>query len=321
MSLAEITRPIEGDLDKVRALVIEMLEQHSCHWVIKEARELALSKGSKLLRPILALHTGKALGASVDSLVQAAATVELMHMATLIHDDVIDQSETRRGKPSLNARMGNHLAVLGGDYLLACSLRTAAKLGSDAVFELGEAVIQVVTGELDQLTSLNRICSPAQYLQRVQSKTGALFSASMKLAAIAAQAPHTIRAVAGQFGQHLGILFQMRDDYLDIFGEEERLGKPVGTDILGGIVTLPIILASRRKPDPQLEALINRGEFQQEHQPQLREWINKSGALDEFASIARQHQAKALAALSLFPQGPCVDALALCVTQAVERRS
>jgi geranylgeranyl pyrophosphate synthase len=319
--LAEITKPIHGQLERVRLSLVEALGQSGSHWVLKRVVETSLSRKGKLLRPIVALHCGEALGSGVEHLVQAATTVELIHMATIIHDDVIDDSSIRRGKPSVNSDLGNSLAVLGGDYLFACALRSAAKLGSEAVLEMGETVEQIVEGELAQLAGLHTIGSLEEYIRRIQQKTGALFAASARLAAIAAGAPHTIRALSGQFGLTLGTLYQIRDDYLDIFGSEDQLGKPVGSDLVAGVVTLPVILASSMRPNPGLQSLIEDGTFDNKDYPELRDWIRKSGALEEMTVQVKQLQERALAALSCLPQGPGTQALALCVTHAAERFS
>lgn len=320
MTIAHITQDIAPALDRVRQAMAEVLHQRGTHVTLLKSREHVLVEG-KMLRPALVLHSGLALGASLDDLVQAAATVELLHMATLMHDDVIDNAVLRRGKPSLKELVGNKAAVLGGDYCLASALRCAAKLGSPAVFELGEAVIQIVEGELLQSAARNELnISVEQYLERVTGKTGALFSLSMRLAAIAADAPHTIRALSGQFGRYLGVVFQMRDDYLDFYGVAESMGKHLGNDLTEGIATLPLILAHRLQPDDRLAAMFSTNSLTSESLPEVRRWVTESGAEKESLAIMQHHAGLALAALNCLPAGENRDALASCVEVALTRR-
>jgi len=273
------------------------------------------------MRPALVLHCGRALGAATEALVQAAATVELLHVATLVHDDVIDDAELRRGAPTLKATLGNKLAILGGDYVLASSLRCAAKLGSSAVRELGDTVISVVEGELTQAAARGKLgLTLEHYVECIANKTGALFALSMRLASIAADAPHTIRALAGEFGSHLGIVFQMRDDYLDIFGSAQSLGKPIAKDLADGTPTLPLILAQLRQPHPEFARLFAERELGVEHLPVIRRWVMESGAEHEALCIMDDYAQKALAALECLPAGESRDALGACVEVALLRK-
>ena len=320
MTIAHIMQPIETDLHKVRETMSEVLQQRGTHAILLQSKVHVLDDG-KLLRPAIVLHCGRALGAAINNLVYAAATVELLHIATLIHDDVVDNSSVRRGKPTLKETIGNKFAVLGGDFCLASSLRCAAKLGSCAVLELGEAVIKVVEGELMQATSPHDFdITLEEYVERVAGKTGALFSLSMRLAAVAAGAPHTIRALAGQYGHYLGIVFQMRDDYLDIFGTSQSLGKPVANDLVEGNITLPLLLAHRRQPDQSLMGQVTSGKLSAVDLPAIRRWVSESGAEGELLQIMRHYADLALAALSCLPPGESREALSSCVEVAMTRK-
>ncbi|KAF0195740.1 MAG: octaprenyl-diphosphate synthase [Bacillota bacterium] len=320
MTIAGIMQPIETDLHRVRETMSKVLQQRGTHAVLLQSKAYAFDDG-KLLRPAIVLHCGRALGASINTLVYAAATVELLHIATLIHDDVVDNASVRRGKPTLKETMGNKFAVLGGDFCLANSLRCAAKLGSCAVLELGEAVVKVIEGELMQATSTHNFdMTLEEYVERVAGKTGAIFSLSMRLAAVAAGAPHTIRALAGQFGHYLGIVFQMRDDYLDIFGTSQSLGKPVANDLVQGNITLPLMLAHRRQPDQTLRGRVTNGEFSASDLPAIRKWVSDSGAEDELLQIMQHYADLALAALCCLPPGESRDALSACVEVAITRK-
>lgn len=320
MTIASVMQPIEPDLHRVRETMSKVLQQRGTHAVLLQSKVHVLDDG-KLLRPAIVLHCGRALGASINTLVYAAATVELLHIATLIHDDVIDNASVRRGKPTLKETVGNKFAVLSGDFCLASSLRCAANLGSCAVLELGDAVIKVIEGELMQATSPQDFnMTLEEYIERIAGKTGALFSLSMRLASVAAGAPHTIRALAGQFGHYLGIVFQMRDDYLDIFGTSQSLGKPVANDLVEGTVTLPLMLAHRRKPDQTLMGKLAGGELSATDLPTIRRWVSDSGAEDELFQVMRHYADLALAALSCLPPGENRDALGTCVEIAMTRK-
>lgn len=319
MPLSQITQPIQSDLMRVKQTMSEALAQRGSHVSLEVTRKL-LSCGGKMLRPALALHTGLALGADVDKLIDAAATTELLHLATLIHDDVIDNSLVRRGQSTLNHIFGNKVAVLGGDFCFATALRCAARLGNEGVLELGEAVSQVVEGELAQATgAYNLSLGIDDYLCRISQKTGALFSLSTKLAAIAANAPHTMRALAGQFGLYLGTVFQMRDDYLDYFGDEGKLGKPLGNDLCEGVVTLPLIIAARLYPDAELLRKFTTRELGMGDLPAIRKLMQECGAELETLQTIRKYADLAQAALRCFPPSLHKQALGQTIELAISR--
>lgn len=319
MPLSHIIQPIETDLLRVKQVMSEALAQRGTHEALHVARKY-LASGGKMLRPALVLHTGLALGAEVDTLIDAAATGELIHLATLMHDDVIDNCSLRRGQSTLNNTSGNKVAVLSGDFCFATALRCAARLGSEGVLELGEAVAQVVEGEMSQATqAYNLDMNIDDYISRITQKTGALFALSTKLAAIAANAPRTIRSLAGQFGLYLGGVFQMRDDYLDYFGDEAKMGKPPGNDLCEGVVTLPLLLTARLRPDAELVHRFCRRELGMGDLVAVANLSRECGAELETLHYIRQFADAAQAALRCFPQSAHTDALSQTVELAVSR--
>jgi geranylgeranyl pyrophosphate synthase len=274
-----------------------------------------LSAGGKRLRPILVFLCAD--GDSDERLVAAAAAVELLHMATLVHDDVLDRAPLRRGKPTVFADGGRLAATATGDLLFSRAFAQLAAAGSeDAVRALSAASSALARGELMQREDAwSEDVAPERYLERCRLKTASLFEASCRLGAIFGGRPR-LAAALGCFGERVGLAFQMLDDVLDVAGPAERTGKPRGADLLDGTVTLPLILARRRdgsllKLDPSLEA---------EEAAAICDRIAATGALDEAREQALCHVAEAKASLAgLELPEPRRRALELVADGVVER--
>ena len=204
--------------------------------------------GGKRLRPILVLLASKLVGGVTDGSIRMAAVVEMIHTATLVHDDVIDIAETRRGRPSSNTIWGNHTCVLAGDWLYMQAFQMALRERNFHVLDLLIALTQMmVEGELLQLERIGKIgVSEADYMELVDRKTASLFSACAQLGAIMGGADEATESRLGEFAWNLGIAFQLVDDVLDFTAHEKVLGKPVGSDLREGKVTLPLIYALER---------------------------------------------------------------------------
>ncbi|MBS3937042.1 MAG: polyprenyl synthetase family protein [Peptococcaceae bacterium] len=268
----------------------------------------------KMLRPTVLLYAGLALGGGRERLVEAASAVEFLHSASLLHDDVIDNAHVRRGEPAAQGNYGSKNAVLWGDICFAAALRHASKLGDEGVHEVAEAVERMVRGELRQLAMQGNLAlTVPACIEQQRAKTGALFSLAAKLGATVARAPYTMRSLAGEFGEHLGVVFQMKDDYLDYFGEAHILGKDLGRDMCEGVVTLPILLASQLAPHAGLMGRFAEGTLTVDHLPEVRGWIGDSGAIQSLGVLMRQQREFALAALRCWPHNEFRDALANCV--------
>ncbi|MBT9177023.1 MAG: Octaprenyl diphosphate synthase [Firmicutes bacterium] len=228
---------------------------------------------------------------------------------------MIDSAEVRRGKAT-NGVYGNKNAVLWGDFCFANALRYVGKLGEAGVLEVGEAVARMVRGELRQLMSMgNLTLCTKECLEQSRGKTGALLSLAVKLGATVARVPYTIRALAGEFGERFGIVFQMRDDYLDYFGETSTLGKVAGKDMCEGVVTLPLLLAAQMNPKPDIMRLFAQRALAVEQLPVVQRWIAESGAEQIFLQMMREQGALAIAALRCLPQSTYRDALVNCVQE------
>ncbi len=274
-----------------------------------------LSAGGKRLRPMLVfLCAGDSAG---DDLVGAAAAVELLHMATLVHDDVLDRAPLRRGRPTVFAEGGRLAATATGDLLFSRAFAELASTGSeDAVRALSDASTALARGELMQRADAwSGEVTPDRYLERCRLKTASLFSASCRLGALFGGRPELAGAI-GRFGEHVGLAFQMLDDVLDVSGPPERTGKPRGTDLLDGTTTLPLILARER--DPSLAAVPPPANA--EEAERICDSIAATGALDTARQQALTHvdEAKAVLAGLDLPEGRRT-ALALVADGVVER--
>jgi geranylgeranyl pyrophosphate synthase len=305
----ELTRQLE----RTEARLAEVAGGHGAELAGHAGSTLAA--GGKRLRPMLVFLCAN--GDSDDRLVAAAAAVELLHMATLVHDDVLDRAPLRRGRPTVFAEGGRLAATATGDLLFSRAFAELASTGSAAAVEaLSEASSALARGELMQRADAwSPDVRPERYLERCRLKTASLFSASCRLGALFGGRP----ALAGDlsaFGEHIGLAFQMLDDVLDVSGPAERTGKPRGTDLLDGTVTLPLILARAR--DNSLAGLAP--DLTPEQAEAICDRIAATGALDSARDQALTHVAEAkhtLAALDLPAQRH--EALALVADGVVER--
>src|SRR5450631_4225407 len=220
-----------------------------------------LAAGGKRLRPTLALCAGyAAVGAdspATAAVVTGAAAVELVHLGSLYHDDVIDEAETRRGVPSVNARWSNIVAILAGDYLLAQASSLAASLGADVAALLAATIGELCRGQVLELQHLFDVTrSEELYLSSIEGKTASLMATASRIGAMVSNVSADSLDALTQFGQHLGMCFQVVDDVLDVTGTEAELGKPTGNDVHEGVYTLPVIYALQSPNAEQLKALL-----------------------------------------------------------------
>src|SRR6266571_3310483 len=236
------------DLVKVDLLRVEeeiALESVSSVDAITTIGRYLQSSGGKRLRPSLLLLCSKLIGDGGNSAIRLGAVVEIIHAATLVHDDVIDAAETRRGRPSTNAQWGNHTSVLAGDWLYMQAFQVAVRERNFRVLDILIGLTQMmVEGELLQLERIGRIdVSEADYMELVHRKTAGLFSACARLGALVAGADSQTEDKLGDYAWNLGMAFQLIDDVLDFTAREQTLGKPVGSDLREGKITLPLIYA------------------------------------------------------------------------------
>jgi heptaprenyl diphosphate synthase len=250
-TMAQLRR-VESRLRAIAASTDERLAELALH---------GIEAGGKRLRPTLVLAAATAVGgreAVTERVVDAAAAVELLHLASLYHDDVLDSATLRRGVPSANALWGNHVAVLGGDVLLSHAYRVAADLGADELRRLAHTLAALCSGQVaESAAQFDAARQIAHYDASVRGKTAALLATACWLgASTAAAPPHAAEALAG-FGMELGVAFQIVDDVLDLYGYGHAIGKPAGSDLREGVFTLPVLLTLQR--DPALVQLLVEG--------------------------------------------------------------
>lgn len=276
--------------------------------------------GGKRLRPALLLLAAGASGYRGESAIRLGAVVELIHSATLIHDDVIDGANTRRGRPSTNARWGNHMAVLAGDWLYMQSFEMALRERNFAILDILIDLTQsMVEGELLQLTRLGRIdLTEADATELAYRKTACLFSGCSRLGAVLGQQPKVIEEAMAEYGRNAGLAFQLVDDLLDFTASPEQLGKPVLSDLKEGKVTLPLIFALEAQSSApaadgdrhssngasgraQVAKVLEERGFMSVRPEQITRLVHETGALDRAANLAREYVSRAKVALSDLP--------------------
>ena len=280
--------------------------------------------GGKRLRPILLLLSSHIAGQFSDASIRLAAVVEMIHAATLVHDDVIDSAKTRRGRPSSNATWGNHTCVLAGDWLYMQAFQVALRERNFRVLDVLIGLTQLmVEGELLQLERIGKIdVSEADYMELVDRKTASLFSAAARLGAMVSGADELVETRLGEFAWNLGIAFQLVDDVLDFTSREQVLGKPVGSDLREGKVTLALIyaLAEANEQERQLVADVLRdGSYDRVTLGEILDFIRRRGGIERARERAQQFTEKARSIISGFPESPYQRAL-FAVTELVTGR-
>jgi heptaprenyl diphosphate synthase len=257
-----------------------------------------VSAGGKRLRPALsvcAAYAAKGLGPVADDAVTGGVSVELVHLGSLYHDDVIDEAETRRGVPSVNARWSNIVAILAGDYLLARASSLAASLGADVAALLASTIGELCRGQVLELQHLNDADrSVDAYLDAISGKTAALFATACRVGGMVSAVDDPTLDALTTFGHHLGMCFQIVDDILDVTANEDVLGKPAGNDMLEGVYTLPVIhaLAESAELREVLGRKVERGAL-----PRARDLVAATDGVERAVATAREHAADASAVL------------------------
>ena len=278
-----------------------------------------LAAGGKRLRPALAVAAGACAGASPvsDAVILGGASVELVQLGSLYHDDVIDEAETRRGVESVNARWGNLRAILAGDFLLARASEIAASLGTEVAGLLAATIAAMCEGEVRELTTAYSVQrTEASYLAAVAGKTATLFAAACRIGAIVTgQSEAAIEALT-EYGHRYGMAFQVVDDVLDVIATEEELGKPAGQDLATGVYTLPVIRALASAEGAELEALLG-GPLDAPDVEWARGLIKRTDAVEEALVVARTYEEEAVGALKALDPGPAVDGLAAAALAVV----
>lgn len=272
------------------------------HADLRAAFEHLLSAGGKRIRPIIVFLAGGLIGAEKERLITLAGAIEMLHTATLVHDDLIDGSLLRRGIPTLNARWSPAATVLTGDFLFGRAAKLAAEVNDLPLMKMfAETLTIIVNGEISQMFLSKGVIDRKNYYHRIYAKTGSLFELSAYGAALIGTDDEEKREAFKQFGYELGIAFQIMDDVLDFNGEMVKIGKPVGGDLLNGLVTLPTIYYAESHPDdPEVKILSEGGWGNREKMEILVKTISESKAIEYSINEAKEHIQKGLEALSDF---------------------
>ncbi|MGB9886391.1 MAG: polyprenyl synthetase family protein [Moorellales bacterium] len=320
--IPDFLRVIEEDLRQVEAELHRQVEAIGIP-VLAEASAHLLAAGGKRLRPALALLAGRLCNSPLTRLLPLAVALELIHMATLVHDDVVDKSATRRGQPTVRARWGDQLSLHAGDYLFARSLLLVAEYRDYRVATaLARVSVNMCQGEIRQMASEYDVRQGLKdYLFRIKAKTALLISASCALGALVAGAAEEVVRRLGAYGYYLGMAFQITDDILDLEASEEELGKPVASDLRQGILTLPTVYALRSSSHrEELAAVISGRHLDEGKIRRALELIHECGALEFSRRVAARYLEKARRKLEGLPGGQPREALAAVADFVGQRR-
>jgi geranylgeranyl pyrophosphate synthase len=297
-AIASFTTPVLDGLNAVEDLIAALYH--------------LLSSGGKRIRATLTLLAGRMLGAPEQHLLSLAGSIELLHTATLVHDDLIDGALLRRGIPTLNVKWSAGATVLTGDFLFARAAKLAAETESIPAMQLFARTLSViVNGEINQLFSSRCLASRADYEKRIYAKTASMFETATTSAAMISGLPeHKVEEIR-QFGYGLGMAFQIIDDILDFTGQQSTLGKPVGSDLRQGLVTLPALYFLENHPRHPEGCLVVEGKCLEDEQiSSLVAAIRESQAIEQAYTEARQYVDRSMEKLSLYPENEYRNALA-----------
>lgn len=289
---------------------------------IQSLIDYIMKSDGKKVRPILLLLAAKACGEINDVTYNSAITVELLHTASLIHDDVVDESKIRRGKASLNAIYDNKKSVLVGDFFLSTALIKSVLTGDmDIISSISGLGRSLAEGELNQLSLVQEfIISESEYFEVIKKKTASLLSVCMKVGVVSVNGSKEDVEKFSLLGEYLGICFQLRDDIFDYFSKD--VGKPTGNDIREGKVTLPLLHALENadaETAERLKGIINSGEFSQENVELLTSFAKDNGGIDYAYTKIEDYQSKAAIIIASLPAGDVRDALGVALDYVVER--
>ncbi|MDG4550730.1 MAG: octaprenyl diphosphate synthase [Candidatus Contendobacter sp.] len=321
MDIELIRAPIADDLRAVDALIRRQL--HSDVALIDQLAGYIIGGGGKRLRPVAVLLAAQACGYAGDAHIAAAAIVEFIHTATLLHDDVVDESSLRRGRETANAIWGNQASVLVGDFLYSRSFQMMVDIGSLRLMDImADTTNTIAEGEVMQLLNCHDPdTTEERYMAVIHCKTAKLFEAAAQLGAVLAGQPMDVELALGRYGLHLGTAFQLIDDVLDYRASSAELGKNIGDDLAEGKPTLPLIHAMRYGTPEEgriIRAAIEHGGLEQ--LDLVTRTIESTGALDYTERLASEQAERAIAELAVLPDSPARDALIGLAQFAVSRR-
>lgn len=312
---------VREDFAAVNRLIAEQLHSHVD--LVEDIGQHIVAAGGKRLRPMIALLTARACGVQEDRHIPFAAAVEFIHTATLLHDDVVDMSTLRRGRPTANATWGNAPSVLVGDFIYSRAFQLLVKQRNFSILELmADTTNLIAEGEVLQLARAgNPDSSTEDYFAIIEAKTATLFAAAAQGGAMTAGASHPQQVAMRRYGHHLGLAFQLIDDALDYEGSPDVMGKNLGDDLADGKVTLPLLHVLKEGSASEAE-LIREAIRQRsaEDFDAIRRAVMNTGALDHVRMLASQHSDRAGESLAVLPESTFRSALLDLTTQALQRK-
>ncbi|HEX3010439.1 MAG TPA: polyprenyl synthetase family protein [Syntrophomonadaceae bacterium] len=297
--------PIKTELDAVEQQLVKNIKTDLI--LLDEASAHLIKAGGKRIRPGFALLAARMYMKSLDQAIPLAVSLELIHMASLVHDDVIDDSETRRGTETVKKRWGNRMSIYAGDYILARALAVVNEYNrSDVVDVLADASMRICEGEIKQMLSCYDVKQGLKdYLRRIQCKTALLISVSCQLGAMISDAPPEEIEAMKNFGYYVGMAFQITDDILDFIADEKTLGKPTGNDVRQGIITLPAIYALKFLPERrELAKILSSPESCHSNTLRIIDMVVQSGGIEYAHRASRKYASIAQQQLRFIPDRP-----------------
>lgn len=311
--------PVQPLIEEVEVLM--RAQGHGHHSELGAALDHLLSSGGKRIRPAVALLTGGMLGAEKNRLVTLAAAIELLHTATLVHDDLIDGSLLRRGIPTLNAQWTPAATVLTGDFIFSRAAKLAADTHSVRVMQFfAETLTRIVNGEITQMFGSRGIASREDYYQRIRAKTASLFELATGAAAMLSPNGQQAEDTVCRYGYSIGMAFQIVDDVLDFTGNQATVGKPLGSDLRQGLITLPALYYIEANPhDPDMIEVLNGNRFNEDRLSKVIDAIRHSQAINQSMEEARHFAERGLADLADQPAGVERQALEDLANYIVQR--
>ncbi|HZP76679.1 MAG TPA: polyprenyl synthetase family protein [Pseudolabrys sp.] len=326
-------QPSSASIDRLVALVAPDMERVNTTILARTGSEVAMipevanhliSSGGKRLRPMLTLAMARLADYADDGHIKLAAAVEFMHTATLLHDDVVDESELRRGKPAARMVWGNEASVLVGDFLLGQAFKMMVEVGNLRALDiLSSAAAVIAEGEVMQLAAAkNTATTEDEYLAVIRAKTAELFAAACEVGPALAARPKSEQAACRSFGMNLGIAFQLVDDALDYSGKAAKLGKNIGDDFREGKITLPVVLSFRRGSATEREfwnRTLTQGEINDKDLDTALGYMTKHRAIEDTIGRAKHYGAMATDALALIPASSMKQALEEAVEFCIAR--
>ena len=321
ISLDDLLRPIQAELNSFQHYFEKSLNSHV--FLINQVMKYVIAQKGKKMRPMLLLLSAKLNGECTEQTYSAATLVEVLHTATLVHDDVVDEAETRRGLPSINSIWRNKISVLIGDYLFSKALVKMVALKHPEMLDmLASTADKLVSGEIDQIDrARSDTMTEAAYYDMIEDKTASLLATGCRLGAMTTSNDRQVWDALYEYGRNFGIAFQIKDDLFDFEGRAASVGKPIGLDVKHNMVTLPIIHALTQADATEkreFKRMVKRGE---DHQVQkyVLEFINRYGGLEYTKKRLQDYSDQAKASLAMFPDSPIKNSMVQFIDFNIQR--